>query len=214
MSGNAPRAANQAVQKEGQERRPTGDATDEPAPQAAPGSGRRLGGSKQEGGGSAEPPKKPVESGAVKTAGVQQGSTKSDPATQGTGKGWLGGKKEGVEKDDQGHQNRERKEDPGEPEKVRPGRQNIRSEEDAAERKKGTGKWIPGRQNSRSERDVAERERVTGNRIPGRQNSRSEEDAAEREKGTGKRIPGRQKSRSEKDVVEREGGTGNRTPGR
>ena len=56
-SGNSRRAVNQAVQKEGQEWRPTGDATDEPAPQAAPGSGRRLGGNKQEGGGRAEPPK-------------------------------------------------------------------------------------------------------------------------------------------------------------
>ena len=52
MSGNAPRAVKQAVQKEGQEWRPTGDATDEPAPQGAPGRGRRLGGS-----GRAEPPK-------------------------------------------------------------------------------------------------------------------------------------------------------------
>ena len=74
MSGNAPRAVNQAVYKEGQEWRPTGDATDEPAPQAAPGRGRRLGGSKHEGGGRAEPPKKNGEKrsgknrGAVKTA--------------------------------------------------------------------------------------------------------------------------------------------------
>ena len=73
MSGNAPRAVKQAVQKEGQEWRPTGDATDEPAPQGAPGRGRRLGGSKQEGGGRAEPPKKRRKRsgknrGAVKTA--------------------------------------------------------------------------------------------------------------------------------------------------
>ena len=67
MSGNAPRVVKQAVQKEGQEWRQTGDATDEPAPQGAPGRGRRLGGSKQEGGGRAEPPKT-GESGAVKTA--------------------------------------------------------------------------------------------------------------------------------------------------
>ena len=74
MSGNAPRVVKQAVQKEGQEWRPTGDATDEPAPQGAPGRGRRLGGSKQEGGGRAEPPKKNRRKrsgknrGAVKTA--------------------------------------------------------------------------------------------------------------------------------------------------
>ena len=72
---------------------------DEPAPQGAPGSGRRLGGSKHEGGGRAEPPKKKNgESGAVKTAGVPQGGTKSEPATQVTGKGRLGGKKGGRRK--------------------------------------------------------------------------------------------------------------------
>ena len=70
---NAPRVVKQAVQKEGQEWRPTGDATDEPAPQGAPGRGRRLGGSKQEGGGRAEPPKNRRKRsgknrGAVKTA--------------------------------------------------------------------------------------------------------------------------------------------------
>ena len=110
-SGNSLRAVNQAVQKEGQEWRPTGDATDEPAPQAAPGSGRRLGGatSRRAAEEQSPPPqkkKKPVESGAVKNAGAQQGGTKSDPATQVTGKGWLVGKLEGVEKDDQGHQKR------------------------------------------------------------------------------------------------------------
>ena len=73
MSGNAPRAVKQAAQKEGQEWRPTGDATDEPAPQGAPGRGRRLGGSKHEGGGRAEPPKNRRKRsgknrGAVKTA--------------------------------------------------------------------------------------------------------------------------------------------------
>ena len=38
------------------------------------------------------------ERGAVKTVGVPQGGTKSEPATQATGKGWLGGKKGGRRK--------------------------------------------------------------------------------------------------------------------
>ena len=99
MSGNSPRAVNQAVQKRVKNGGPAGDATDEPAPQAAPGSGRRVGGNKREGGGRAEPPKKkPAQSGAVKNTGVQQGGTKSDPATQATGKVWLGGKNRGRRK--------------------------------------------------------------------------------------------------------------------
>ena len=58
----------------------------------------KIGGNKQEGGGRAEPPKKPAQSGAVKNTGVQQGGTKSDPATQLTGKVWLGGKNRGRRK--------------------------------------------------------------------------------------------------------------------
>ena len=48
MSGNAPRAVKQVVQKEDQEWCPTGDATEEPVAQGAPGRGRRLGGRKEE----------------------------------------------------------------------------------------------------------------------------------------------------------------------
>ena len=145
MSGNAPRVVKQAVQKEGQEWRSTGDATDEPAPQDAPGRGRRLGGSKQEGGGRAEPPKT-GESGAIKTAerqkprsgknrgavkiaGEPQGGTKSEPATQVTGKGRLGGKKGG-----------------------RRNRRSRTPKQGAKRRPWGTGKGRPGRQNSRSEK--------------------------------------------------------------
>ena len=68
MSGNAPRAVKQAVQKEGQEWRPTGDATDEPAPQGAPGRGRRLRGQQAGGRRKSRAPQKNGESGAVKTA--------------------------------------------------------------------------------------------------------------------------------------------------
>ena len=56
MSGNAPRAVKQVVQKEDQEWCPTGDATEEPVAQGAPGRGRRLGGQK----GRVEPPKEPA----------------------------------------------------------------------------------------------------------------------------------------------------------
>ena len=68
MSDNAPRVVKQAVQKEGQEWRPTGDATDEPAPQGAPGRGRRLGGQQAGGRRKSRAPKKTGEGGAVKTA--------------------------------------------------------------------------------------------------------------------------------------------------
>ena len=69
MSGNAPRAVKQVVQKEDQEWRPTGDATEEPVAQGAPGRGRRLGGRKEE----QSPPKNRRKRsgknrGAVKTA--------------------------------------------------------------------------------------------------------------------------------------------------
>ena len=69
MSGNAPRAVKQVVQKEDQEWRPTGDATEEPVAQGVPGRGRRLGGSKEE----QSPPKNRRKRsgknrGAVKTA--------------------------------------------------------------------------------------------------------------------------------------------------
>ena len=111
MSGNAPIAVNQAVQRRVKNGGPSETLRTSLAPQGAPGSGRRLGAASiravEE-----QSPQITGESGAVKTVGVPQGGTKSEPATQVTGKGRLGGeKKEGVEKDDQGHQNRERKED-------------------------------------------------------------------------------------------------------
>ena len=62
-----PRERSTRRHEKGSRRRPTGDATDEQAPLAAPGSGRRLGGNKQGGGGIAEPPKNRPPSGAEKT---------------------------------------------------------------------------------------------------------------------------------------------------
>ena len=69
VSGNAPRAVKQVVQKEDQERCPPGDATEEPVAQDAPGRGRRLEGRKEE----QSPPKNRRKRsgknrGAVKTA--------------------------------------------------------------------------------------------------------------------------------------------------
>ena len=121
MSGNAPIAVNQAVQKRVKNGGPSETLRTSLAPQGAPGSGRRLGAASMRAA-EEQSPQITGESGAVKTVGVQQGGTRSEPATQVTGKGRLGGeKKEGVEKDDQGHQNRERKEDLGVPEKGDPG---------------------------------------------------------------------------------------------
>ena len=93
-----PRERSTRRHEKGSRRRPTGDATDEQAPLAAPGSGRRLGGNKQEGGGIAEPPKKPAPEQSGKNTGVQQSGTKSDPATQITGRAWLGGKQRAPKK--------------------------------------------------------------------------------------------------------------------
>ena len=175
MSGNAPIAVNQAVQKRVKNGGPSETLRTSLAPQGAPGSGRRLGAASMRAA-EEQSPQITGESGAVKTVGVPQGGTKSEPATQVTGKGRLGGeKKEGVEKDDQGHQNRERKEDLGVPEKGDPG-----VKEPVRKSRGGAG------------------EGHRKNRIPRRPNSRSEEDAAEREEGTEKRTPGRQNSRSEK----------------
>ena len=92
MSGNAPRAVNQAVQKRvkngGPQETLRTSRHHRLRPEVGEDWGQQAGGRRK-----SRAPKKPVESGAVKTAGVQQGGTKSDPATQVTGKGWLGGKK-------------------------------------------------------------------------------------------------------------------------
>ena len=53
----------------------------------------KIGGQQARGRRKSRAPKKPAQSGAVKNTGVQQGGTKSDPATQLTGKVWLGGEK-------------------------------------------------------------------------------------------------------------------------
>ena len=188
--------------------------------------------------GRAEPPKnRQKRSGKNRRRTVRRHKERAGPPKQPGREGWVGKKREVEEKTTKDTKNRGAKRRPwgtkkgdlgvkiagqksrggvgeGHRKNRRPGRSKSRSEEDVAEREKGTEKRIPGRQNSRSEKDVAERERGTGNRIPGRQNSRSERDVAERERGTGNRISGRQNSRSEKDVAERERGTGNRIPGR
>ena len=122
MSGNAPRAVNQAVQKRVKNGGPPETLWTSRHHRVRPEVGEDWGAASMRAAEEQSPQKKRRKRsgknrGAVKTAGVPQGGKKSEPATQVTGKGRLGGKKEGVEKDDQGHQNRERKEGPGVPEK-------------------------------------------------------------------------------------------------
>ena len=104
-SGNSPRAVNQAGQKRVKNGGPPETLRTSRHHRLRPEVGEDWGATSRRAA-EEQSPKKPVESGAAKNTGVQQGGTKSDPATQLTGKVWLVGKLEGVEKDDQGHQKR------------------------------------------------------------------------------------------------------------
>ena len=161
MSGNAPRAVNQAVQKRVKNGGPPETLWTSRHHRVRPEVGEDWGAASMRAAEEQSPPKKTGESGAVKTAGVPQGGTKSEPATQVTGKGRLGGKKGGRRK------RRSRTPKTGSEKKALGyrKRETWASKEPVrrvvAEREKGTEKRISGRQNSRSEKDVAERERGT-----------------------------------------------------
>ena len=119
MSGNAPRAVNQAVQKRVKNGGPPETLWTSRHHRVRPEVGEDWGAASMRAAEEQSPPKKKNgESGAVKTVGVPQGGTKSEPATQVTGKGRLGGKKRRASKKTiKDTKNRERKEGPGVPEK-------------------------------------------------------------------------------------------------
>ena len=146
MSGNAPRAVNQAVKKRVKNGGPPETLWTSRHHRVRPEVGEDWGAASMRAAEEQSPKKKTAESGAVKTAGVPQGGTKSEPATQVTGKGRLGGKKRRASKKTiKDTKNRERKEGPGGTGKGRPGRQKSRSEESWRSGRRGTGKpdtWV------------------------------------------------------------------------